>query len=329
MKQVKKAGTTESVPVDDQCEECFHIHKHGFMHLSWEELCKLNENDPGIRQQVTSCRAGSTSQGACPELPEEVVKFLGHAIEVRRSWVVLSESEMRKATSMKRLNKATIGQLPSVTIPAEDGKGEEQVFVFSNPDRPYRTLDVVSLASTHHTKFTLPQSKIWWQQQADKAFTHMSSEAMSTAGITSTIEKEKGGHLKSLQEWLNSKGFSQQGEDGAMPDQPEEGEGKGAAAASDEEEEDGAALSGVAARMMEAPREATVESHPRTPCAKKGPSWKGLRQQTPDRREDPSASLAASPVDDGASAAGTEMSLGDSASKYGGGRCTSVWIESG
>lgn len=85
------------------------------------------------RQNIRQKKICSTSP------PETVAEFEKRSFKMVRPVIVLRESDLKKYSRVKRLKVATLKKLHTMVVPHETVPGAtETVYVFNNPDRPFR-----------------------------------------------------------------------------------------------------------------------------------------------------------------------------------------------
>eukprot|EP00971_Amphidinium_carterae_P351461 6492126-Amphidinium_carterae.2 len=189
------------IPQGSQCDQCFHIWSRGFSYMTWSELVTLHERDEPFR--VTFARAKQThlSGVKLAEEQAQVEKVLQVGCEVRRSFVILNEREMRRETSQNRIKKSALKSLPSLMLPAEDGSGKQElVYLFADPTTPHRRLDLKVEVAGKKADLQLAAGEALWKGQGEQYYTHVTSTTLNALGMLSVLEKEASGHL-SLPSW--------------------------------------------------------------------------------------------------------------------------------
>ncbi len=101
-------------------------------------------------------------------MTQEVSQALEYGIEIRKNSLVLDESELRKVTNLKRLNKSLTNPMAQAGTPGPDGP--ERVFFFKSPDRPFREALIVTLHSFQRNAVRMPTDKQYYEGQADNVF---------------------------------------------------------------------------------------------------------------------------------------------------------------
>ena len=123
-KTINKAGGSQQQPADDKCQECFELHTEAFPHLGWSELCESNASDGAMTKTVAAARVVKNGSSKAPPIPEEVDNQTEVSVEIRKRYIVLSESELQKPCKKLRSNKAFTSTLAAGTVTTEDGSSD-------------------------------------------------------------------------------------------------------------------------------------------------------------------------------------------------------------
>ncbi|CAK0905483.1 unnamed protein product [Prorocentrum cordatum] len=202
--QKKTAGTME-VAMGNKCEECFSLWVDAFSHLEWGDLCELSQGDEEIKQSVITARKVFNEHEPPPKPVQEVAERTEHTIESRRSYIVLTESDLRKALGARRITKAATSSLYTAEVPKEDEDGWEMAYWFVNPMVPYRTVDVASRTGVSRDHFVMDRTKQLWPNQGPVMSTHRTQLMHNEKGIMNIITKDNMGYLWKLEDFLQSR----------------------------------------------------------------------------------------------------------------------------
>ena len=85
------------------------------MHLSWDELCSKHTSEPGFSTMLRTARDIKTGVAKTTFPPSEVTSSSTLEVELSRSFVVLSEKELRQASNMTRITKVALKGVPQLT----------------------------------------------------------------------------------------------------------------------------------------------------------------------------------------------------------------------
>eukprot|EP00959_Pyramimonas_sp_CCMP1952_P023122 486369-Pyramimonas_sp.AAC.1 len=147
--------------------------------MTWGELCQANKKEGDAKTMITKARSVKNGQSPPPHTVQEVTNTQSDGMSVRQSFTVLSEAELRKVLNKKRLTKKLVEGVPQVTLP-----NGENVFVFKDPDKPYRTLELVSSLSNDLTKLIMPRDRNYHDAQGKKVQEAVVTTARSASGET-------------------------------------------------------------------------------------------------------------------------------------------------
>ena len=206
MQTIKRADGPVQQPVGNRCSECFELHEEAFIYMTWEELVGQNNTDKAFASKVAEARRVKAGSAAAPKTPEEVVESERYSLEIRRSFVVLDESELRKETNQKRLTQSLTKALCTVDCPSSAGTAEKLYF-FKDEARPFRTAEIVSSHDVRHSSTRMGQYQTYLTGQGSKLYAHFSATNVDANGLGSVVEKDKQGFIKTIDEFLVSKGL--------------------------------------------------------------------------------------------------------------------------
>eukprot|EP00971_Amphidinium_carterae_P258544 5131593-Amphidinium_carterae.1 len=196
-----QSGIGARIPQGDQCAECFDLWHKAFKYMGWPGFCKLNSEDDGFSKIVDEARQVMLGKKQPPQLGAYHVDSLTQlGVEVHRSYIAVSEKEMRRESQQTRIKKSSLKGIPSVVVPAEDGSGEmEQLFLFQDPSQPWRkatlkVTDAVVRNQPHMLETCL------WAGQPGKYHTMATQQLFEQNGVQQVLEKDVAGHT-SLPTW--------------------------------------------------------------------------------------------------------------------------------
>eukprot|EP00971_Amphidinium_carterae_P171886 3407976-Amphidinium_carterae.3 len=193
-----QSGIGAKIPQGDMCEQCFDLWHKGFRYMEWAALCKLASDDDAFGKVVESARQVMLGKKKPPELGAHVESLTQLGVEVYRSFIAVSEKEMRRESQQTRIKKSSLKGIPSVMVPAEDGGGEmEQLFLFHDPSQPWRkanlkVIDAVVRNQPHMSETCL------WAGQPEKYHTMSTQQLFDQNGVQQVLEKDSSGHLSLL-----------------------------------------------------------------------------------------------------------------------------------
>lgn len=126
---------------------------------------------------------------------------------VKRSFIGLSESELKKQLRAPRLSKHSLKSLPSILLPTEkDPSTSEAVYLFANPAQPHRVVELTGKISSIFSQQLLSPAKCTWEGQGSSVLSQHVEGQAAQIYVQDPIEKFMGGHLHSVQGWAEKHG---------------------------------------------------------------------------------------------------------------------------
>lgn len=153
------------MPVGDACSSCHEFWRQHFKteHSDWDQHVKAVKSNQSYAAKLRE--AGKSAEGQPKSFEAEQVSAESQrGFQVCRYGILVSQPEMRKALGVARLPKH-IG-VPTMNIPAEDGSGSEEVFVFQDPARPNRTITFVQHFMDSRVATKLDEGSHRWSGEA-------------------------------------------------------------------------------------------------------------------------------------------------------------------
>ena len=131
------------------------------------------------------------SKGETAGVPSEVKQQCVLGVEIEKSFVVLSEREMRKESGLHRIPRMSLKSLPQLTLPSQPGGGEPEVlYAFADPDQPFRKARVKSFVGECLSETLMEPSKVFWADQGKTMLVHASTEQCAKLGVADTLQRE-------------------------------------------------------------------------------------------------------------------------------------------
>lgn len=244
-KKVKKGGQDLIIALGNQCALCYRKWQYFVDRFqSFEEWADAMEGDESLQQECVE--AEKVSLGGPKTFPaEQMGEIVSVDFIIDRDFVVLNERELRQLTKATRIPKSSLAVLSSMKAPREDGvPGNEDVYLFYDPEKPFRRGTLRVAHSMSATKSWLPDAKHVWPGQSKHSLgRHVSDEMKDRVAALEKVRNN--GKLYEVEEWRSK--FFDEGDgdaDGALA--------KGAGTESDGEEMAGeATFSGPAAPQVE------------------------------------------------------------------------------
>eukprot|EP00971_Amphidinium_carterae_P310929 6179044-Amphidinium_carterae.1 len=195
---ITKESPTGPQALEDRCFACVNLWGCYFAHLTWADF---QADYQAKKEEIMDAIAEIQSQS--PQivkgfLPAEVGSTVACSMEVSRSFIVLTEKEMRKALNVPRLNKGMLAGCCCVQMPKEENPSElESTYWFRKDEQPHRTGVVKTLHSGSAVQYALqPQNHGFEKQRENMMSSVMEKEGLGAKQLQD-VEK-----LVSLEEWV-------------------------------------------------------------------------------------------------------------------------------
>ena len=113
--------------------------KAGHAYMEWDELGQLASESQMFSDGVAKAREMYQKGERLKVDLQSVSTNTQVGLFLDRSYIVISEREMRRHAELSRIKTSSLAKLPSLEVPHEDCSGEmETVFVFADPSQPFR-----------------------------------------------------------------------------------------------------------------------------------------------------------------------------------------------
>ena len=149
------------------------------------------------------CTTKKTGGRACEhsEVAHEVVLSL----EVERTFLLLSEREMRAQSNLHRIPRMALKNVPSITLPVQAGSTSEpeQLFCFADDQNPWRRARLRTVVGHKLADSVMTPNQCLWHDQGRTLLTHCSSTEASAVGLADLLGKES--KLQNWQEFLDER----------------------------------------------------------------------------------------------------------------------------
>eukprot|EP00971_Amphidinium_carterae_P352629 6492681-Amphidinium_carterae.3 len=176
------------------CAGCYKFWHAGFKHLEFKELVDLSKSED-FKGTVQKARAVFQNTQRPPEVASSVNTSTSLGYQVERHFLGVSEKEMRKAGECQRIKKSVLAKVPSITIPAEDGQGSEQLFLFADSTHPLRRVKLTVMGQTTLQGTVLDEKKVLWPEQPEKYHEMAVQSSAEAIGTSDIFTKDAQGHL--------------------------------------------------------------------------------------------------------------------------------------
>ena len=271
--------------------------------MEWPQFVQAVGDDAEMAALVARAKEIMNSKQPYTKPQETMSGVKSVSLKVERSWIILSDKEVRRQLGVARLTKASMKSVPQMVVPCEDGSpGSEQVYVFKDPQSQFRRATLQVVWGTQHEEKEMKDVDTMWPGQGLHLQGHTFQKQAETSGVLSLLQREMAGHLRMIdfQQFVDSM-QREDAEDPAVEEGPERVPVQGS--------EQNDAFEGVAAEAMSS----QVAGTPSANSSKKKPNAsEGLRRSgsipsiviaDSEVEQSPNAGSAAASSVDGASAA--------------------------
>ena len=138
-------------------------------------------------KNVRSIKDGSKPK---PAKMESVACKHRVGLKITRSFIILSEKEMRRDSGLSRIPKMPLKNLPALTVPSETGVGEETVYAFQDSANPHRRAELCVEMDVDLHRDVLPPETFTWLGQGDAYWKQELKDQAQDSGIAALISKE-------------------------------------------------------------------------------------------------------------------------------------------
>lgn len=174
----------------------------------WEQFCRRCDNDPEYRRKVEGSRAVAAGTKAKDFHEEFMQSGEEVALEVRRRFIVLSEAELAQKLGVPKLTKIVKDRLvPFLVQKIGDGSGvgeNEPLYAFRDPDKPYRTADLVTISRVQSGVQYLRPADSCWQGEGKYHLGIEANATMAAAGAHAVMQKFGNRAIRSVDEFADS-----------------------------------------------------------------------------------------------------------------------------
>eukprot|EP00971_Amphidinium_carterae_P330376 6463369-Amphidinium_carterae.4 len=248
----------------------------------------MNKSGSELPQQLQEAERVSENPTLKTWKPQSVTGTQSHVMELQKSYVVLTANELRKALQVERLKKSHTQGVPVVVLMNQSGSLEEH-YVFTDPAKPWKTLNVKTEHSIGWDVHELCSENQTWAKQAERVHEHSQTSLLSSSRVGSLVNSPG---VLSLDEHLQKVATTERLAEAG----PEASDGDGDANLPDDEEV-ACAYVGSAAAAAVAVASATLTSAPSIGSCKKAK----VQVTTPetDRSKGQSVSSLGEDMEDG------------------------------
>eukprot|EP00971_Amphidinium_carterae_P347054 6488871-Amphidinium_carterae.2 len=164
--------------------------------MTWEQMMEKVEEKKEFKTVVLSAKHVLLGVSPAPPKNEGVELQTCQGVVVEKSFICLTEREMKKECNLARIPKSAVRGCNTIQIPTPDGKGKETGYLFVDGAEPYRKCKVtLSLGSTLR-KEGLSKENFLWKGQGQE-FHVMCLNELGEESYAALAARDMNGHLMS------------------------------------------------------------------------------------------------------------------------------------
>ena len=194
----------QEVPQGDACEACFECHRDHFHHITWQQYCERMKGKDGKATEfqafVEEALAFKNNPGKAEWKGDDVMNSKTVLLEVSKQYVGLTSNEVRKALKQDKVSKALLSSIPCITVITEEGSKPEQIYLFTDPHHPYRSVQLKSQQALQLQQNLLNSEQQTWRQQSQEVWRESLSVQRDGDGVASLLSSTS---LMTLQAFLD------------------------------------------------------------------------------------------------------------------------------
>ena len=189
---LKKSFRGNETAIGNQCRDCYELWQVAFSNTPWAELSALllKGKDPVVQawEAARKVKAGLAEK---TYVAASVKDEKTYSMEIFRTFLIISEKELRKCAKVSKLTKEQVKGLVEMTIPCEENADKmEKVFIFKDPSAPHRKLKL-----SMHTGQTLEREHMkpndhLWAQQGENTLLHVKKIHDSKFNLPNLLQKD-------------------------------------------------------------------------------------------------------------------------------------------
>eukprot|EP00971_Amphidinium_carterae_P351492 6492140-Amphidinium_carterae.1 len=189
----RKLKNGQEIAEGDMCTSCWRVHSQHFNHMTWQQYCvALNEGEEKDIAQFKAFVADAQDKALNPDkkkqawLPQAVSQTQSAVTELSKHYIALSQGDLKKVLGLRSITKGLLSTLPSIEVVNEQGLSE-CLYLFLDPEKPFRSLQVKALGSFNHSTHCLATDQQTWTQQATEVWKHNLVSKMKTDGVNALL----------------------------------------------------------------------------------------------------------------------------------------------
>lgn len=210
-KQVKEGDKKVEKALGSACLPCYSFWKDHYKMVpqasTFEDFVSLCESDAkvqaGVDKGLQLVNGGATKSWS----DEETTTGACIDIQVKKSVVVLNEAELANLLNMQKVSKAVKDRLSFIDMPSATAPEKiERLFAFADPQRPFRTAEIICSRRVETTTARLQRSGNLWEGEGDAWLAHEAKDVANKVGINGVLAKVANKAIYSTSEFAESIG---------------------------------------------------------------------------------------------------------------------------
>ena len=190
------------IAIDNKCESCFGVWQSAYPFMEWDTLTEEAANAKSeVCASLESVRQKLAAGDGADRGPalSECKRF---EMELTRSFVVATESELKAKLKVARISKSQLKGLPCLRLPNDSGTAEEVNYVFKDAEAPLRKLQCKVVLGLSSEQELLAKDSVYWEQQADR---HMQSLLSARSQSFALPKLMQSSTMQDVDAWAASK----------------------------------------------------------------------------------------------------------------------------
>ena len=190
------------VPIDSKCEDCYKVWVKSFQDKSWEVLCEDVKRGGDVRTRFDAAKA-QLQQGGETHWDDEFVEGIDATkVQVTRSFIGVTESELKRMIGTERLEKNLLACLRAITTFVPETGKIENLYLFKNPKEPHRLVTLTAEMGNQRRVQHLNGANHLYEQQGATYWEHFQQSTMKGSG--QRVAMTQVGFLPDLDMWVHT-----------------------------------------------------------------------------------------------------------------------------
>ena len=199
-------------PLDKACNQCFTWFQQFIAPLfTWEDFTMKFSEDMDFKLAIEISEKLSVSPGKADFSQYQVDGFRKYTGEIVRSRILLSERELMNALRVSYIPRQFLCG-PSIHVCKEHGVGLEKVFIFQNPNRPWREQEDRIIEGESARTMVMRSTEHIWPSKHEEMLAFLRQAREKTSGALDVLV-DRVAPLPDLQEWMEKVLGKEDGDD--------------------------------------------------------------------------------------------------------------------